>query len=106
MEALSSVLSKIITYIVQPAMLLLFAAGFTVFMFGLLQFMWNLRSGEVSTQGKDHMLWGIIGMFIMVSVYGIIQIIDNTFGFGALSGTGPSTDVSRASNITAPGAFK
>lgn len=103
MEAASALLDKLITYVVNPAILLVFAAGFMVFMYGLLEFMWNLNSGEASREGKQHLVYGLLGMLIMVSVYGILKIIDDTFGFGALSpGGGASTDVRRADGIGPP----
>lgn len=99
MEAATTLLNNLLKYIVNPAILLLFALGFTVFMYGLLEFMWHLNSGEASKEGKQHMIWGIIGMFLMVSVYGVIAVIDETFGFGALRGSGPATDEKRANNL-------
>ena len=44
------------------------------------------------------MLWGIVGMLIMVSVYGILSLLDNTFGLGTFNGT--STDKSSSINVT------
>ncbi len=106
MEAASDLLDKVVTYIVNPVILLVFAAGFAIFMYGLLEFMWNLNSGEASKEGKRHMMWGLVGMFIMVSVYGILRIIDDTFGFGALTpGGGASTDVRRADGFGPPPNF-
>ena len=68
------------TYIVDPAMLLVFTAGFFVFIWGLVQFMWHLKDGADHNEGVQHMLWGIVGMFIMVSVWGILAMIANTIG--------------------------
>lgn len=105
MEAAATLLNNILRYIVNPAILLIFSLGFATFMFGMLQFMWSLNSGEVSQKGKNHMIWGVVGMFLMVSAYGIISIIDETFGFGALRGSGAATDVNRANDITSPNIF-
>lgn len=105
MQAATTLVNKFLTYIINPAILLVFAAGFAFFMYGLLEFMWNLNSGEASGEGKRHMIYGVLGMLIMVSVYGIISVIDDTFGFGALNGNGSATDVNRANNLTAPNVF-
>jgi len=85
MSAVQSTLGKIITYIIDPAILLLFSAGFFLFMWGLLQLMINLdKSGKDSTGGRgkglEHLKWGLIGMFIMLSAHGIISLISDTFG--------------------------
>jgi uncharacterized RDD family membrane protein YckC len=102
MDAASNILDKFIAYVINPAILLIFAAGFAYFMFGMVMFMWNLRGGEASQEGKRHMLWGIIGMFIMVSVYGIIKIVDETFGFGSLAPGGAGTNAGRLDEIAPP----
>lgn len=99
MQPASDLVGRFVTYIINPIIWVLFAAGFFLFMFGLVQFMWNLQSGKTDT-GKSHMIWGIVGMVIMVSVEGIIVLVDQTFGFNALSGG--NVDVGRIENVTAP----
>ncbi len=106
MDAATTLLGNFVTYIVNPAILLVFAAGFAWFMYGLLQFMWKLNSGEASAEGKNHMIYGLIGMLIMISVYGLIRLIDETFSFGALSpGGGASTDIRRGEGVGPPPNF-
>jgi hypothetical protein len=78
------------SYIVDPAMLLVFTTGFLVFIWGLVQFLWHIRDGSNHEDGVQHMLWGIIGMFIMVSVWGIIALIMNTIGVEAPKSSTPA----------------
>ena len=92
-------MGRFITYIVDPAILIVFAAGFFLFVWGLVQFLWNLNEGGDNKEGKQHMIWGIVGMLIMISVYGIITLLDNTFGLGVFSG---SPDMSRLNNVSVP----
>ena len=102
MNAASNLVAKFTDYIVDPAILVVFAAGFFFFVFGLVEFMWNLNEGSAQSQGKQHMLWGIVGMFIMVSVYGIVALISNTFGLGIDPQNGTyNVDTSRANSIPA-----
>lgn len=75
-------LNRFIDHIIDPFLLLVFALGLFLFMWGFVQFMWDLNKGGDSSAGKQHMLWGVIGMFVMVSFYGIIAILSNTFGLG------------------------
>ncbi|MEK9153911.1 MAG: hypothetical protein AAB798_00400 [Patescibacteria group bacterium] len=86
-------------FIINPAILLIFTAGFFLFVWGLVQFLLNLDQGGENEDGKKHILWGIVGMFIMASVYGILALLDNTFDLGAFSGT---PDMSRYENINLP----
>lgn len=73
------ILAKITEVIIQPAILLVFSLGFLLFVWGLVVFAANPTDTTKRQQGTKHMLWGIVGMFIMVSVQGIIFLIDDTF---------------------------
>ena len=55
----------------------------------VLYFFWGLGKYILSTNdenskldGKNIMIWGILALFVMVSVWGIIGVISNTFGIG------------------------
>lgn len=78
-EEAHALVDKITSVIIDPLIALIFAAGLLVFVFGVVEFMWEMQ-GEVSAKekGKQHMLWGIIGMFIMVASYAILKIVANT----------------------------
>lgn len=71
---------KIVTFIIDPLIALIFACGFLVFVWGIVQFMYGLsQQSEAKEEGKKHMLWGIIGITIMLSAWGILRIIAGTF---------------------------
>ncbi|MCR4280854.1 MAG: hypothetical protein NUV88_00770 [Candidatus Kaiserbacteria bacterium] len=94
MNAAGQLVSNFVTYIINPAILLIFSAGFFLFLWGLVTFIFKLDEGGDHKEGKEHMLWGIIGMFIMVSVGGIMAILNNTF---SLQATNP--DVNRIQQV-------
>lgn len=99
----AQILENFVTFLINPAILVIFAAGFLLFIWGLVQFLLALnKSGTEYDEGKQHMLWGIVGMFIMASVYGIIALIDNTFDLNAFS---PTPDTSRWQDINIPAYF-
>lgn len=50
------------------------------FLFGLLKYVMNFDSETERSDGRKHMIWGIIGLFIMLSVFGIIDFITDTIG--------------------------
>lgn len=75
-------MNKIVEVIIDPLILLIFATGMVVFMWGLMQFMWGLEEGSEREKGKQHMLWGLVGMFIMVAVQGIIALTVDSFDIG------------------------
>ena len=82
---MSVLLRKIDQFILNPLILLGFAVALLYFLWGIFKFLANNESDEEREIGKRNMFWGIIGMAIMVSVYGIINVILGTFGL-----TGPT----------------
>ena len=90
MTPVSDIITKLNDLIIRPLVLLVFAGGFFFFMWGLVVFLWNSREGEVANEGKQHMIWGIVGMFIMISVAGILTLITGTFGITQQSATDTS----------------
>ena len=73
-------MGAIVDAIINPIILLIFSAGVFLFMWGLVRFLFNLNNPEDRKTGVDHMLWGILGVFIMATVFGILSIITNTLG--------------------------
>ena len=73
-------LSRINEIILNPIIVLLFAVALLVFFWGIVKFIAKNSDTTAREEGKKTMIWGIVGMFIMVAVYGIIRIILATFG--------------------------
>ncbi len=68
----------------------LFAVAFIVFLWGAFQtFIFGAGSDESKEKGKSLMLWGLIGFFVMVSIWGLVNILTGTVNFG--ENRGPST---------------
>lgn len=72
------VVDPIINHIVNPIIMLLFAIGMVVFVYGVFQMILHADDADARSTGRQSMLWGVIGMFIMVSAWGIINLIANT----------------------------
>ena len=66
--------------IIAPIILLLFVLSLAMFFWGLVDFIRDAGNEEARQTGRAHMLWGIIGIFIMAGAWGIIIILLNTFG--------------------------
>lgn len=71
----------------------LFAIAFIVFLWGAFQtFIVGATSDDAKEKGKSLMLWGLIGFFVMVSVWGLVNILTGTVSFSDSSGvTQPAT---------------
>lgn len=65
----------------------LFAIAFIVFLWGAFEtFILGATSDDVKERGKNLMLWGLIGFFVMVSVWGLVNILTGTISFGNNAG--------------------
>ena len=78
--AIAPILNKINQFILNPLIILMFAVALLVLFWGLFQFITSAETDEGREKGKRNILWGVIGMVIMVSVYGIIRLILGTLG--------------------------
>lgn len=65
--------------IINPLIMLLFAVALAYFLYGMFEFISGQASDEKKTTGKSHMLWGIVGLTIMFSVWAILGLLLNTF---------------------------
>ncbi len=72
-----ALLTKIINEILNPLYRVLLAIAIAVFIWGLVEFIWNADNENKKSVGKQHIIWGLIGLFIMLSVGGIIKIIES-----------------------------
>ncbi len=77
---ISEFLNKINQYILNPLILLGFAVAVIVFFWGIVQFIRTETADAGREEGKRKIFWGLFGIFIMISAYGIINLILNTFG--------------------------
>jgi zinc transporter ZupT len=59
----------------------IFAVTFLAFLYGVLKFFFiNVDDSKGRESGKLFIMWGLIGMAVMLSVWGLVRIIVNTFG--------------------------
>ena len=76
--SIAGLLGKIATYILNPLIILGFVIA-TIYLFiGIIQLIWRADSGDLE-QNKRNITYGIIGLFVMFSVYGILNVVIDTF---------------------------
>lgn len=76
--AFGILVNPIISTIVYPIIQLMFGLAVLYFVWGALQFVLHGADETAREKGKSTMLWGSVGIFIMVSAWGIIYLISNT----------------------------
>jgi|SRR3989344_3587317 len=66
----SRIINSLIPIIISLAVL--------VFIWGVFRYVVS-SDEEAKGKGKNLMIWGIVGIFVMVSVWGLVNVLRNTF---------------------------
>ena len=59
---------------------LIVTVALVMFLFGVMKFILNSGDETKRREGREFMLWGIISLFVMLSIWGILNLLTNTFG--------------------------
>lgn len=78
----SNFVGKFNDIILFPLIALLSGIAFLIFIYGCAVYIFNAENEQARSEGKKHILYGIIGLVIMISAYGLLIIATNTFGLG------------------------
>lgn len=79
-DVAQSFMDRINEVILFPLITLLLAIALVVFLFGAFQYVLGANNPTARAEGSKHILWGIIGMVVMVSAWTILYIAAGTFG--------------------------
>lgn len=77
---LTCLIDKITSQVLNPVIVLLFTLATIMFLWGIIQYVIGSQgdTGKLE-KAKNVILYGIIGMFIMASAWGIVGILRNFF---------------------------
>jgi len=68
-----------ITNVLLSTIPVLVGAALLLFMWGLVEYVLS-AAGDAKKESKQRMLWGIIGLFVVTSIWGIVSIVGGSFG--------------------------
>lgn len=89
MEAatISGILGVVKTTVIMPLITLLILAATSVFIWGIIKYIF-LSAGDTkkAAEARQFMLWGVIGLFTIVAMWGLVLVLQKTFNLG------PGTD--------------
>lgn len=77
--------SDLVNKIIQPLNLLIpliIALTLVFFIWGVTIYIANSGSAEKRKEGIQYIFYGIIGLFVIGSVWALVYLLANTFGFG------------------------
>ncbi len=71
-----------VIYIINSVLVpVLFAISFIVFLYGITRaYIFSAGDPEKVKEGHKIILWGLIGFAVMVSIWGLVNVVSNTFG--------------------------
>ena len=58
------------------------------FFWGLMKFIFNAGNEEAKEEGKKIMIYGIVTLFVMVAVWGLVKFVANSLGIGTGGNSG------------------
>jgi len=72
-------LMQLLINLIAKGMGVLYAAAFAIFFYGIVIFILNTEDDKKRAEGKEWMKWGIVALFVMLTLWGIVGILVNTF---------------------------
>ncbi|MDB4992093.1 MAG: hypothetical protein JWL75_338 [Parcubacteria group bacterium] len=106
MTQITNLANGIINFINNIAVPVIFALAFFFFVFGVFRYLIaGADNEEKRKKGKDIIIYSVIGFAVMMSVWGIINLVVGTFGFSNNNRPCLPTfnDTSNCSNSTGTG---
>ena len=80
LDAINDIIETLVPIAVTLAVLFFF--------WGLAQFILNSGSDDAKAEGKNKMIWGIVALFVIVSIWGLVGFIGSALGINQ-GGTAP-----------------
>jgi hypothetical protein len=85
-----AVFTSLIKFHVIP---LLFVIALLLFFWGIVKYLWSVGAGK--EEGKKIMIWGIVALFVMSSIWGLVSFIGTSLGITAGTGAPNIPTISR-----------
>jgi hypothetical protein len=76
---LQNLINYVICIISRSVIPLIFALAIVMFIWGVVQYVINSDEEAKKEKGRQFMIWGVIALTVMVSVWGLVGILGKTF---------------------------
>ena len=78
-------LAKVLVTILNAASTMAIAASIAIYFYAIILDFQKITSGEADSR-RRLLFWGVAGLFVMVSIWGILRLLENTFSVGGPAG--------------------
>ncbi len=82
-DGIGNIFNYISCILITSLVPVLFSIAMVAFIWGVIQTFINPNNEEARKKGKAYVLWGLIGLFIMVTMWSLVGVFTDTFGLGA-----------------------
>lgn len=79
MNSITVLLGKIATLIINPVIVLGFVIATVFFFYSVIKLISGADGSDLAKR-RQGVIWGVVGLVIMFSVYGILRLVLATFG--------------------------
>ena len=78
--------------VLNVVLLIILALAFLFFVFGVIKYMTG-KEAEDKAKARSQMIYGVIGLFVIFSAWGLVKILQNTLGISGMGGGIPPCEV-------------
>lgn len=71
--------------VIQSAVKVVVPLALLVFLWGLAKFILVAGDEKEKERGKNIMVWGVIALFVMVSIWGLVNLLQSNFGIESIT---------------------
>ena len=82
-------LLQLVIGLINIAIPIIISLAVLVFIWGLFMYITNPSEDEKKKEGRDIMIWGVIALFVMFSVFGLVNLLIGTFQLSNATLTAP-----------------
>lgn len=80
----TGIINYISCTLVKSVIPLLITLSVVGFIWGIIQYFLNPDNEEKKKNGKSFMVWGLIAIFVITSIWGLVGVLSGTFDFGTV----------------------
>jgi phosphotransferase system glucose/maltose/N-acetylglucosamine-specific IIC component len=86
----AGLVKTMIDNVLTPLVALIIAAAVVYFLWGVVKYINKVGKEEDRETGKKMMIYGVIAIFVMISIWGLVHILAATFQFDTSTPTTPT----------------